>query len=127
MPGSQPADPAADDFSIRIRTRGDILLIQLQGPLAGASVDIVRMYVISTLATHTPPKVVTDIDGVSLIDEAGLDILRSATCQARDAGGRMVITGGHRLLDPTGNGLDLASTIRDAFHDLDGFGEPPSS
>jgi anti-anti-sigma regulatory factor len=114
--------PATDDFTIRTRMRGDVLLIQLKGPLAGTSVDIVRMYVNSALATHLPPKVVTDIGGVTLVDEAGLETLRSATCQAREAGGRMITTDGRHLLDAAGNGLDLASTISDAFHEFDSFG-----
>jgi anti-anti-sigma factor len=125
MPHREPADQAADDFSIRIRTRGDALLIQLKGPLAGASVDIVRMHLISTLARQAPPAVVVDIGGLTLMDDPGLEILRSATRHARDAGGRLVVTGGQHLLGASIKGLDQRATISDAFVDLDGSGETP--
>ncbi|GAA1697836.1 hypothetical protein GCM10009733_110940 [Nonomuraea maheshkhaliensis] len=121
-----PTDPATDDFSIRTRNRGDILLIHLEGTLAGPPVDIVRMYVNSTFITHPSPKVVVDIGGVRLMNEAGRQMLRSAVHRARDAGGRMIIVRGEGvLLDDSGIGLDLAPTLQDAYQALNGSGEAP--
>ncbi|AQZ63295.1 hypothetical protein BKM31_19130 [[Actinomadura] parvosata subsp. kistnae] len=116
---SQPPDPDPDDFSVRIRIRGDVLLIELRGPLTGPSVDMLQMYVLSTLATHIPPKAIMDIGGVTLVDEAGLGVLRAASGQARDAGGRMVIANGRRVLGMAADGFDHAPTISDAISRLD--------
>ncbi|MEV0831452.1 STAS domain-containing protein [Nonomuraea rubra] len=115
---AQPADSPPDDFSVRIRTRGDVLLIELKGPLTGPSVDMLQMYVISTLASHAPPKAIMDIGGVTLMDEAGLGVLLTTTRRAREAGGRLVIANGRHLLDPEANGLEHVATISEAFSDL---------
>ncbi|MEV0379518.1 STAS domain-containing protein [Nonomuraea sp. NPDC050643] len=123
MPDVQPVDPIENDFSIRIRTRGHVLLIQLEGALVGTPVDIVRTYVTSTLATLVPLVAVADVSALTMMDDAGLDILRSATRQARNAGGRFVVTGGHHLLNISAAGLDLAPTVTEAFTRLDDSGE----
>ncbi|WP_326641077.1 STAS domain-containing protein [Nonomuraea fuscirosea] len=123
----QPANSPSDDFSVRVRIRGDVLLIELKGLLAGPSVDMLQMYVVSTLATHVSPKVIMDIGGVTLMDEAGLGVLRTATYRAREAGGRLVIAGGHRLLDADVHGLERAATISDAFSGLNASGGTASS
>ncbi|SPL98984.1 unnamed protein product [[Actinomadura] parvosata subsp. kistnae] len=80
---------------------------------------MLQMYVLSTLATHIPPKAIMDIGGVTLVDEAGLGVLRAASGQARDAGGRMVIANGRRVLGMAADGFDHAPTISDAISRLD--------
>ncbi|MEW9556066.1 STAS domain-containing protein [Nonomuraea sp. NPDC050783] len=112
-----PTDPAAgDDFSIRIRTFGGVLLIQLDGPLSGTPVDIVRMYLMRTLVTQPLPALVVDLAGVTALEEAGREVLRSATGQAREAGGRLVVTGVPPLLGTAGEaGLDLLPTMGDGL------------
>ncbi|MEO3876693.1 STAS domain-containing protein [Nonomuraea sp. B12E4] len=114
-------------MSVRTRARGNVLLIQLQGPLVGGAVDTVRMYLVSTLARQVPPLMVVDIAGLTLMEEAGLEVLRSATRHARNEGGRLVVTGGQHLLGTSTAGLDVMPTIRDAFFAPDGSGESPPS
>ncbi|MEU4512930.1 STAS domain-containing protein [Nonomuraea wenchangensis] len=117
MTPTAPADPtgssAAGDFSLRIRSRGEVLLIELGGPLSGAPVEILRMYLTKTLTTLAVPALVVDLSGLSCLDADGLEVLRSATREAGAAGGRLVVTGGLPLLGEAGAaaGLDLLPTI----------------
>ncbi|MCK2218992.1 STAS domain-containing protein [Actinomadura sp. ATCC 31491] len=110
MAPTAPDDPG--DFSIRIRSRGEILLIELGGPLSGAPVEITRMYLMKTLATQAVPAVVVDLGGLTGLDEPGCEVLRWATGEARRAGGRLVVTGGAALLGAGGApGLEHRPTI----------------
>ncbi|SEU19259.1 STAS domain-containing protein [Nonomuraea wenchangensis] len=129
MTPTAPADPAgssaARDFSLRIRDRGEVLLIELGGPLSGAPVEILRMYLVRTLATLAVPALVVDLSGLTGLDAAGLEVLRSATRDARAAGGRLVVTGGLPLLDAADTaGLDLLPTIEAGLAALDPPGTP---
>ncbi|QYC41163.1 STAS domain protein [Nonomuraea coxensis DSM 45129] len=128
MTPTAPADPtdpsAAGDFSLRVRERGEVLLIELGGPLSGAPVDIVRMYLARTLTTLAVPALVVDLSRLTSLDTAGREVLRAATREARAAGGRLVVTGGLPLLGAAGgDGLDLLPTIDAALAALD----PPAA
>ncbi|MFF0862060.1 STAS domain-containing protein [Nonomuraea sp. NPDC003560] len=118
MPNTDFARPEAGDFSIRVRNQGAVLLIQLAGPLSGASVDIVRMYVNSALVTHSPPKIVLDVEALTCCDQAGCGIMRSAADRARTLGGRLIITGGSHVLPDDPDDLDRLPTISRALHEL---------
>ncbi|MFF0768228.1 STAS domain-containing protein [Nonomuraea wenchangensis] len=124
MTPTAPAGPtgpsAAGDFSLRIRSRGEVLVIELGGPLSGAPVEILRMYLARTLDTLAVPALVVDLAGLTGLDAAGLEVLRSATRDAGAAGGRLVVTGGLPMLGAAdAAGLELLPTIDAALAALD--------
>ncbi|SDK33819.1 STAS domain-containing protein [Nonomuraea jiangxiensis] len=110
-----------DDFDIRVRTRGHVVIIQLTGPLTETTGNILRMYLMGTLATQAPPALIVDIGDVSETGDFGREILRSATRHARESAGRLIITGGAPLLGGSPAGFDLLPSIGDA---LAAFGGP---
>ncbi|MFC4117053.1 STAS domain-containing protein [Nonomuraea zeae] len=117
MSHPRPARPGGEDFSIRTRTRGAVLLIQPAGSLSGAPVDMVRMYLASALATHLPPRIVLDIEALTGCDDAGYEVMKASARQARDSGGRLIVTGGAHVL-PADHDLDVLPTARDALGEL---------
>ncbi|GAA1761519.1 STAS domain-containing protein [Nonomuraea bangladeshensis] len=121
MSGTDPARLDTEDFSITVRDQGAVLLIQLTGPLAGPSVDSVRMYVDSALVTHSPPEIVLDVGALTCCDQAGYGIIRVAADRARASGGRLLITrGSHVFPDDLDDLDDLETfpTLRDALREL---------
>jgi anti-sigma B factor antagonist len=74
-------------LNISVRTRGDVHVIQLQGPLRlGEAVDRFRDVVNEALAA-AEPRLVVNLAEVPMIDSSGVGVLVKALTSAKQRGG----------------------------------------
>lgn len=74
-------------MNINVRTRGDVHIIELQGPLRlGEAVDQFREAVNEALAA-AEPRLVVNLAEVPMIDSSGVGVLVKALTSAKQRGG----------------------------------------
>jgi anti-sigma B factor antagonist len=75
--------------NINVRTRGDVRLIQLQGPLRlGEAVDKFREALEDALGANQP-QILVDLAEVPMIDSSGVGVLVKSLSAAKQRGGKI--------------------------------------
>ncbi|NUR92573.1 MAG: STAS domain-containing protein [Nonomuraea sp.] len=117
-PGEPYISHAEVDFDIRLDKHADVIVLALTGRLEGVACHVLQQYLVKVLATMVPTLLVVDLEGLSVADPYGRDILMAADRHARSSGGHMMVTGAGApsvLADST---LDERPALADALTEL---------
>ena len=81
----------AVDLRCRSTSIGDVPVLLVTGELDLSTVGVLRDAAARLVAQSPAAEVAVDLDGVTVIDDAGLGILLGAAAAARAAGGDLVV------------------------------------
>lgn len=105
------------DLVCRAVTIGEMPALSVSGELDLASIPALRDAVVRLLTDAPGRTVAIDLDGVSVLDDAGLGILLGAADRARERGGDVVLICSAERLRARfeRSGLARAIEVRDRF------------
>jgi len=103
------------DLTWRTLQLGDLPTLVLEGELDLSSVPALHNAITRFLSTERGRTVAVDLDGLAVVDEAGLGMLLGSAGRAREAGGDLVLVCTNpRLLDRLeSSGLARSIEVRD--------------
>ncbi|MFC4046292.1 STAS domain-containing protein [Dactylosporangium siamense] len=94
------------DAMVRTHRSGDVLVVEVLGPLEAATVGALRSVVLDTIDVQRPAVLTVDLRRVPFMDSIGIGTLVAINNKTRDVGGRMEVRSPspfvHRLLQVTG-------------------------
>lgn len=79
------------DVTCRIGLVGELSTLHVHGEIDLASLPTLRDAVVRLVTSAPGTLVAVDLDGVTVIDDAGLGVLLGGAARARDAGGDLVL------------------------------------
>lgn len=103
------------DLLCRTITVGDVPALAVSGELDLASIPILRDAIVRLLSSTEGRMVAIDLDGVTVLDDAGLGVLLGAADRAREQGGDVVLVCSNERLRARfeRSGLARAIEVRD--------------
>ncbi|MCK2215724.1 hypothetical protein MF672_018280 [Actinomadura sp. ATCC 31491] len=96
---------------------GTIVVLDLAGTMAGPGATLLRQGLATALARRDPPFVVLDATRAGAFDADGLVLIASAGRHAREAGGRLLVTGWPESAGPL-DGAEIRPTLEAALTEL---------
>lgn len=101
-----------------ISTVGDVPVVALAGLVDLATVPVLRDLLLRAITEHPGATVAVDLDGVEVLDDAGLGVLLGAAGRARESGGDLVVVTA-RLRDRfTVTGFDRAVRVTSGLSEV---------
>ncbi len=94
-----------------ISTVGGVPVVALAGMVDLATVPALRDLLLRVITDHPGATVAVDLDGVEVLDDAGLGVLLGAAGRARESGGDLVVVANRLRERFTATGFDRAVRV----------------
>ncbi len=94
-----------------ISTVGDVPVVALAGLVDLATVPQLHDLLLQAITGHPGATIAVDVDGVEVLDDAGLGVLLGAAGRAREAGGDLVVVANRLRERFTVTGFDRAVRV----------------